>query len=229
MNREDRRRAIVLAAGAIGFIGAGVLVGVWLGERLNPTPETTVWGESSEAIAYRPSPDDSVPFVERMTRLRNELPYRSSWTDDDAVFALGLVERDLSEAMGVGPDAPDGAKRRAAEAIAETTFAILITSHAMGAGVEMSPEARRDAEALLLAYLEHPNAYLRRLGVGAMFDSRMIEQDLVYRWVNEIAAGDPDKETREFAAFELNYFDTSVDDAGRAGDGASEGEGEGDS
>lgn len=221
----------MLAVGAGVFIGGGVLFGVWLGERLNPTPTTTVWGESAQAIVYTPGPKDSAAFATRMTRLRNELPYRSSWTDEDAAFALDLVERDLSGAMGVAPDASEATARRAAEEIAETTFAILIVSHALGAGVEMGEDARQDAEALLLAYLEHPNPYLRRLGVGAMFDSGMIEQDLVYRWVNEIAADDPDKETREFAAFELNYFDKAVYDAdgsggGRGGEGEGEGEGE---
>jgi len=219
---------LVLAVGALAFIGVGALVGVWLGERLSPSNETTVWGESGPAIAYRPGPGDTPAFADRMVRLRNDLPYRSSWSDDDAAFVLELIDRDLTASLEVGDDHPVEEKRRASEMVTETTFAILISSHALGAGVEMSDAARRDAEALLLAYLEHPNPYLRQLGVGAMFDSKMIEQDMVYRWVNEIAANDPDKATREYAVFELNYFDKAVYDAGLPGDGG-EGDGEGSS
>ena len=214
----------MLVVGALAFIGGGALLGVWLGERLNPPPRTTVWGESASAVVYRETPGDSPDFAQSMRRLRNELPYRTSWTDGDAAFVIDLLDRDLGAEFEVGEDAPAPARREATEAVIETTFAILISSHALGAGVEMGEEARRDTEALLLAYLEDPNPYLRRLGVGAMFDSGMIEQDMVYRWVNEIAANDPDEETREFAAFELNYFDRAVYDtgAGRSSEGESD-------
>ncbi len=207
MSKDDRRRALTLAAGALAFIAAGVLVGVLIGNALSPADRLTIWGESAQAIRYDPAPGDSEPFQQRMRRLRNELPYRSSWTDGDAAFLVDLMDRDLSTAVHVPEDAPAPERREALETVIETTFAILIASHALGAGVEMSDDARADIEAMLLSYLEHPLPRYRQLAVGAMVDSGMIRQDAVYHWVNDIAANDPDKETRELAAFELNYFD----------------------
>lgn len=219
---NDRMRSRVLIAGAVlVVIGAGVVVGLRLGGGAAGSPRETVWGEPRSAIEFEASPGQSPEFVAAMRRVRNELPYKPEWDEEDVEFLVGEMDLDVSdlsrhiEAGAGAPALEESHAQDMEEREIRKTFSILVSAEVLGTSQPMSQDSRRRLEAMLMGLLEHQDPYYRRLGVDAMFDSGLIERDAVYHWVNEIAASDPDELTRERAAYLLNEYDLAVLGAGR--------------
>jgi hypothetical protein len=221
MSSRERSRALV-AVGVVGLIGVGIVVGARIGRGTKGSLQKTVWGEPRSRIEFEPKPGQSPEFVSAMVHIRNELPYKASWDDQDVDFVVHEMDIDVADVtahVDAGDAAPNLGSALAAgmtERDIRKTFSILITAEILGANEPMSTEGRRRLEAMLTALLEHPDPYYRRLGIDAMFDSGLIKQDPVYQWVNEIAANDQDKFTRERASYLLNDYDLAVLSANRA-------------
>ena len=223
MSSPKRSRAPI-AVGAAILIASGILVGVRIGGGEKGSPQQTIWGEPRSSIEFRAQPGQSPEYVAAMQRIRNELPYEPSWSDEDIAFVIGEMETDVSDVsrhVEAGEQAPtldEPVARGMAERDIRKTFSVLITAEVLWANQPMSDDGRRRLEAMLTALLEHPDPYYRRLGLDAMFDSGLIKQDAVYQWINEIAANDSDKFTRERASYLLNEYDIATLSAKKAED-----------
>lgn len=213
MSSRNRNRALA-SVGAVVLIVGGVVIGTRFAGSHDASPRTTVWGEKLDT--YEPTPGQSPEFVAAMQRIRNVLPYKPSWDDADVDFVVDEMDIDVSDvtrhvdAGESATDLDDADARSMAERDIRKTFSILITAEILSAHEPMSDKGRRRLEAMLTALLEHPDPYYRRLGVDAMFDSGLIKQDPIYQWVNQIAANDTDKLTRERASYLLNDYDLAV-------------------
>lgn len=215
------RRALF---GAVAF---GVAVGValvavrsWMAS--GSEPDVAFWGASRASIEFTPDARQSAAFVSAMERVRNELPFRRSWTDDEAAFVVSEIGLDLSEYLeykaelvaGEAVSASRDERRDMAEGEIRRTFSILLASDAIRLGMPMSDASRAEMEAALMELLEDPDGYYRMLGVNAMFETGMIEREAVYQWLNDMSANDPEEAVRRKVQFDLNQYDTMDSESG---------------
>lgn len=209
------RRALF---GAVAF---GVAVGVamfaarsWMAG--GSDPDVTFWGAPRSSIEFTPDARQSAAFVSSMERVRNELPFRRSWTDDEAAFVVSEIGLDLSEYLeykaelvaGEAVSATRDERREMAEGEIRRTFSILLASDALRLGMPMSDAARAEMEASLMELLEDADGYYRMMGVNAMFETGMVEREAVYQWLNDMSANDPEEVVRRKVQYDLNQYDT---------------------